>query len=100
MVSPMMRMRANVWMLDEPTNHHCLEASAAFNKSLMNFKGTVMFTKHDHEFAQTGANRVIELTPGGAIDRYTTVEEYMRDKKIKEQREKMYAVHALPLINH
>lgn len=87
-------MRANVLMLDEPTNHLDLESITAFNNSLKNFKGTVMFTTHDHEFAQTVANRVIELTPGGAIDRYTTFEEYMSDKKIKEQREKMYAVQA------
>ncbi|HEY9184096.1 MAG TPA: ATP-binding cassette domain-containing protein [Salegentibacter sp.] len=94
MLSRMMMMRANVLMLDEPTNHLDLESITAFNNSLKNFKGTVMFTTHDHEFAQTVANRVIELTPGGAIDRYTTFEEYMSDKKIKEQREKMYAVKA------
>ncbi|WP_081211532.1 ABC-F family ATP-binding cassette domain-containing protein [Salegentibacter sediminis] len=92
MLSRMMMMRANVLMLDEPTNHLDLESITAFNNSLKNFKGTVMFTTHDHEFAQTVANRVIELTPGGAIDRYTTFEEYMSDPKIKEQREKMYAV--------
>ncbi|MGY5850232.1 ABC-F family ATP-binding cassette domain-containing protein [Salegentibacter sp. F14] len=94
MLSRMMMIRANVLMLDEPTNHLDLESITAFNNSLKNFKGTVLFTTHDHEFAQTVANRVIELTPGGAIDRYTTFEEYMSDKKIKEQREKMYAVKA------
>jgi ATPase subunit of ABC transporter with duplicated ATPase domains len=94
MLSRMMMMRANVVMLDEPTNHLDLESITAFNNSLKNFKGTVMFTTHDHEFAQTVANRVIELTPGGAIDRYTTFDEYMSDKKIKEQRDKMYAVEA------
>ena len=94
MLSRMMMMRANVLMLDEPTNHLDLESITAFNNSLKNFKGTVLFTTHDHEFAQTVANRVIELTPGGAIDRYTTFEEYMSDSKIKEQREKMYAVQA------
>ncbi|RIA09970.1 ATPase subunit of ABC transporter with duplicated ATPase domains [Flavobacteriaceae bacterium MAR_2010_72] len=92
MLSRMMMMRANVLMLDEPTNHLDLESITAFNNSLKNFKGTVMFTTHDHEFAQTVANRVIELTPNGAIDRYMTFDEYMIDKKIKEQREKMYAV--------
>ncbi|MBI6118079.1 ABC-F family ATP-binding cassette domain-containing protein [Salegentibacter maritimus] len=92
MLSRMMMMRANVVMLDEPTNHLDLESITAFNNSLKNFKGTVLFTTHDHEFAQTVANRVIELTPGGAIDRYTTFDEYMSDKKIKEQRDKMYAV--------
>lgn len=94
MLSRMMMMRANVVMLDEPTNHLDLESITAFNNSLKNFKGTVMFTTHDHEFAQTLANRVIELTPGGAIDRYATFDEYMSDKKIKEQRDKMYAVEA------
>ena len=91
MLSRMMMMRANVLMLDEPTNHLDLESITAFNNSLKNFKGTVLFTTHDHEFAQTVANRVIELTPNGAIDRYLTFDEYMSDKKIKEQRDKMYA---------
>ncbi|MBK5191863.1 MAG: ATP-binding cassette domain-containing protein [Flavobacteriaceae bacterium] len=92
MLSRMMMMRANVLMLDEPTNHLDLETITAFNNSLKNFKGTVMFTTRDHEFAQTVANRVIELTPSGVIDRYTTFDEYMSDKKLKEQRDKMYAV--------
>ncbi len=91
MLSRMMMKRANVLMVDEPTNHLDLESIQAFNNSLKNFKGTVMLTTHDHQFAQTVGNRVIELTPGGAIDRYTTFEEFMDDKKIKELREKMYA---------
>ena len=90
MLSRMMMMRANVLMLDEPTNHLDLESITAFNNSLKNFKGTVLFTTHDHEFAQTVANRVIELTPKGVIDRYTTFDEYMQDAKIKELRAKMY----------
>lgn len=94
MLSRMMMMRANVLMLDEPTNHLDLESITAFNNSLKNFKGTVLFTTHDHEFAQTVANRVIELTPNGVIDRYMTFDEYMSDKKIKELRDKMYAVTA------
>jgi len=94
MLSRMMMMRANVLMLDEPTNHLDLESITAFNNSLKNFKGTVLFTTHDHEFAQTVANRVIELTPNGIIDRYMTFDEYMGDNKIKELREKMYAVTA------
>ncbi|TNJ46380.1 ATP-binding cassette domain-containing protein [Tamlana fucoidanivorans] len=94
MLSKMMMTRANVLMLDEPTNHLDLESITAFNNSLKNFKGTVLFTTHDHEFAQTVANRVIELTPGGIIDRYTSFDEYMEDKKIKELRDKMYAVTA------
>ncbi len=92
MLSKMMMTRANVLMLDEPTNHLDLESITAFNNSLKNFKGTVLFTTHDHEFAQTVANRVIELTPNGVIDRYATFDEYMNDAKIKELREKMYAV--------
>ncbi|MDC8000887.1 ABC-F family ATP-binding cassette domain-containing protein [Aequorivita todarodis] len=94
MLSRMMMQRANVLMLDEPTNHLDLESITAFNNSLKNFKGTVLLTTHDHEFAQTIANRIIELTPNGAIDRYMTFDEYMGDKKIKELRDKMYAVEA------
>ncbi|MDC8004916.1 ATP-binding cassette domain-containing protein [Aureisphaera galaxeae] len=94
MLSRMMMMRANVVMMDEPTNHLDLESITAFNNSLKNFKGTVLLTTHDHEFAQTVGNRVIELTPNGIIDRYTTFDEYMSDKKIKELRDKMYGVTA------
>ena len=94
MLSRMMMLRANVLMLDEPTNHLDLESITAFNNSLKNFKGTVLFTTHDHEFAQTVANRIIELTPKGNIDRYSTFDEYMSDKALKEQREKMYTVKA------
>ena len=94
MLSRMMMMRANVLMLDEPTNHLDLESITAFNNSLSNFKGTVLFTTHDHEFAQTVANRIIELTPNGVIDRYMTFDEYMDDKTIQEHREKMYSVTA------
>ena len=92
MLSRIMMMRANVVMLDEPTNHLDLESITAFNNSLKNFKGTVLFTTHDHEFAQTVGNRIIELTPNGILDRYMSFDEYMSDPKIKEQREKMYGV--------
>ncbi len=92
MLSRMMMTRANVLQLDEPTNHLDLESITAFNNSLKNFKGTVLFTTHDHEFAQTVANRVVELTPNGVIDRFTTFDEYMQDDKIKELRDKMYTV--------
>lgn len=91
MLSRMMMIRANVLMLDEPTNHLDLESITAFNNSLKNFKGSVLFTTHDHEFAQTVANRVLELTPNGAIDRYMTFDEYLEDDKIKELRKKMYS---------
>jgi ATPase subunit of ABC transporter with duplicated ATPase domains len=90
MLSRMMMLRANVLMLDEPTNHLDLESITAFNNSLKTFKGTLLMTTHDHEFAQTVANRVVEITPRGVIDRYLSFDEYMSDKDIKLQREKMY----------
>ncbi|MCX2681360.1 ATP-binding cassette domain-containing protein [Galbibacter sp. EGI 63066] len=90
MLSRMMMIRGNVLMLDEPTNHLDLESITAFNNSLKKFKGTILLTTHDHEFAQTVANRVIELTPNGVIDRYLSFDEYMSDPSIKEQRAKMY----------
>jgi ATPase subunit of ABC transporter with duplicated ATPase domains len=90
MLSRMMMIRANVLMLDEPTNHLDLESITAFNNSLKNFKGSVLFTTHDHEFAQTVANRVLEITPKGVIDRYMTFDEYLEDDKIQEMRKQMY----------
>ncbi|MHB1146542.1 MAG: ABC-F family ATP-binding cassette domain-containing protein [Lutibacter sp.] len=91
MLSRMMMVRANVLMLDEPTNHLDLESIQAFNNSLKNFKETVLFTTHDHEFAQTVANRIIEITPKGVIDRYSSFDEYLDDPKIKELRDIMYS---------
>ncbi|MGB0897164.1 MAG: ABC-F family ATP-binding cassette domain-containing protein [Flavobacteriaceae bacterium] len=91
MLSRMMMTRANVLLLDEPTNHLDLESITALNNSLKNFKGTILFTTHDHEFSQTVANRIIEITPKGVIDKYTTFDEYMNDPKIKELRESMYS---------
>ncbi len=91
MLSRMMMERANVLMLDEPTNHLDLESITAFNNSLKNFKGSVIFTTHDHEFAQTVGNRVVELTPKGAIDRYMTFDDYLDDEKVQELRVKMYS---------
>ncbi|NQW35652.1 MAG: ATP-binding cassette domain-containing protein [Flavobacteriales bacterium] len=90
MLSRMMMIRGNVLLLDEPTNHLDLESIQAFNIALKSFKGTVLFSTHDHEFAQTVANRIIELTPNGIIDRYTTLDEYLADKKVKELRQTMY----------
>jgi ATPase subunit of ABC transporter with duplicated ATPase domains len=86
----MMMIRANVLMLDEPTNHLDLESITAFNNSLNNFKGSILLTTHDHEFAQTVGNRILEITPNGVIDRYMTFDEYLEDDKIKELRTKMY----------
>lgn len=91
MISRMMMLRANVLMLDEPTNHLDLESITAFNNSLNNFKGSVLFTTHDHEFAQTVANRVLEITPKGIIDRYMTFDDYLDDPKVKELRQKLYS---------
>ena len=91
MLSRMMMERANVLMIDEPTNHLDLESITAFNNSLKNYKGSVIFTTHDHEFAQTVGNRVVELTPKGAIDRYMTFDDYLDDEKVQELRVKMYS---------
>jgi ATPase subunit of ABC transporter with duplicated ATPase domains len=91
MLSRMMMIRANVLMLDEPTNHLDLESIQAFNNSLKNFKGTVLLSTHDHEFAQTVATRIIEITPKGVIDRLSTFDDYLRDPKVKELRKKMYS---------
>lgn len=90
MLSRMMMERANILMIDEPTNHLDLESITAFNNSLKNFKGSVIFTTHDHEFAQTVGNRVVELTPKGAIDRYMTFDDYLDDEKVQELRKTMY----------
>ncbi|MAW93808.1 MULTISPECIES: ABC-F family ATP-binding cassette domain-containing protein [unclassified Leeuwenhoekiella] len=94
MLSRMMMQRANVLMFDEPTNHLDLESITAINNSLKNFKGTILLTTSDHEFAQTVGNRIVELTPKGVIDRYMSFDDYMNDPKIKEQRNQMYAVEA------
>tara|TARA_B100001146_G_scaffold14311_1_gene11435 strand:- start:1574 stop:2662 length:1089 start_codon:yes stop_codon:yes gene_type:complete len=90
MISRMMMKKANVLMLDEPTNHLDLESITTFNNSLKKYKGTVLLTTHDHQFAQTLANRIVELTPKGVIDRYMSFDEYMQDEKIKDLRDKMY----------
>ena len=90
MLSRMMMERANVLMVDEPTSHLDLESITAFNNSLKNFKGSVIFSTHDHEFAQTVGNRVVELTPKGAIDRYMTFDDYLENEGVKELRVKMY----------
>ena len=91
MFSRMMLQKANVLLLDEPTNHLDLESITTLNNSLSNFKGNLLLSSHDHEMLQTVCNRIVELTPKGIIDRETTYDEYLADKKIKELREKMYA---------
>ena len=90
MLSRMMMKRANVLILDEPTNHLDLESIQALNNSLINFPGTVLFSTHDHEFAQTVADRIIEITPNGIIDREMSFDEYLSDEKVKSLMEKMY----------
>ena len=89
MLSKIMMERANVLLLNEPTNHLDLESITAFNNSLKNFKGTLLCSTSDHAFSQTLGNRIVELTPNGAIDRHTTFDDYMTDPKIKEVRLKL-----------
>jgi len=92
MLARMMLMKPNVVILDEPTNHLDLEAITALNKGLERFKGTILFSSHDHQLVQTAANRIIEITPKGVIDRVgTTFDEYLADERIKEQRKQLYS---------
>jgi len=90
MLSRMMLQDPNVVLLDEPTNHLDLESIQAFNESMSNFKGIVLISSHDHTFLQTVANRVVELTPSGSIDRVTSFDEYLDDARVKQLREEMY----------
>jgi ATPase subunit of ABC transporter with duplicated ATPase domains len=90
MLSRMMLQNPNVVILDQPTNHLDLESIQSFNEGCTVFPGIVLLTSHDHTFMQTVANRVIELTPKGIIDRLTTFDEYMEDKRVKELRAEMY----------
>ena len=91
MVSKMMLQNPNVTVLDQPTNHLDLESIQAFNEGCQNFPGIVLMTSHDHTFMQTVANRVIELTPKGIIDRLMTFDEYMEDARVKELRAEYYS---------
>lgn len=91
MISRMMLQNPNVVILDEPTNHLDLESITAFNDGMMNFPGIVLMTTHDHQFMETVANRIIEITPKGLIDRLTTYDEYIKDERIKVLHEEMYA---------
>ena len=91
MISRMMLQNPNVIVLDQPTNHLDLESIQAFNESCTNFKGIVLLTSHDHTFIQTVANRIIELTPKGIIDRLMTFDEYLDDERVKAMREEMYS---------
>ena len=90
MLSRMMLSGANVLMLDEPTNHLDLESIESLNNGLIDFKGPILFTSHDHQFVQTVANRIIEITPAGILDKLMTYDEYLTDERVKAQREELY----------
>lgn len=90
MISRMMLQDPNVVLLDEPTHHLDLESIQSFNESMINFKGVVVVTSHDHTFLETVANRVIELTPNGIIDRLTTFDEYLKDERVRLLQEELY----------
>jgi ATPase subunit of ABC transporter with duplicated ATPase domains len=91
MLSRMMMMQANVIILDEPTNHLDLESISALNEGMKKYRGTMLFSSHDHQFIQTVANRIIEVTPNGIIDRpSTTFDEYLENKDVQAKRESLY----------
>ena len=92
MIARMQLQNANCLILDSPTNHLDLESIQAFNNNLVGFKGNILFSSHDHEFIGTVANRIIELTPNGTIDKLMSYDEYIHDEQIKEQKAKMYQV--------
>ena len=90
MIARMQLKNANCLILDTPTNHLDLESIQAFNNNLVTFKGNILFSSHDHEFIQTVADRIIELTPRGTIDKLMQYDDYIYDEAIKAQKEKMY----------
>jgi ATPase subunit of ABC transporter with duplicated ATPase domains len=90
MISRMMLKDPNTLILDTPTNHLDLESIQAFNNTLKTFKGNVLFSSHDHEFIQTVANRIIELTPNGIIDKMMDYDDYITDPAVAELKEKLY----------
>jgi len=92
MLSKLMLSNSNVLVLDDPTNHLDLESITSVNKGLEKFSGVMLFSSHDHEMIQTLANRIIEITPSGIMDRKTTLEEYLENKDIQKQLKEMYAV--------
>jgi ATPase subunit of ABC transporter with duplicated ATPase domains len=91
MVSRAMLAEGNLLILDEPTNHLDLETITAFNNALKDFKGTILFTSHDHEFVNTVANRIVELTPNGCIDKNMTYDDYLSNEKAMKQKEALYS---------
>ena len=92
MIARMQLKNANCLILDTPTNHLDLESIQAFNNNLVQFKGNILFASHDHEFIQTVADRIIELTPNGTIDKLMQYDDYIYDEQIKEQKARMYGV--------
>jgi ATPase subunit of ABC transporter with duplicated ATPase domains len=90
MISRMMLQNPNCIILDQPTNHLDLESIQSFNEQCVDYKGVVLLTSHDHTFMETVANRIIELTPNGIIDRLMTFDEYLLDERVKALREEMY----------
>ncbi|MBS8264454.1 ATP-binding cassette domain-containing protein [Mesobacillus boroniphilus] len=91
MLSKMMLSGANVLLLDEPTNHLDLESITALNNGMINFKGSMIFSSHDHQFVQTVANRIMEITPAGLIDKQMTYDEYLENEELQKQIAEMYA---------
>ncbi|MFZ4102573.1 MAG: ATP-binding cassette domain-containing protein, partial [Sphingobacterium thalpophilum] len=92
MFSRMMLQQANLLLFDEPTNHLDLESITALNNGMKDFKGVILFTSRDHELTETVANRIIELTPGGIIDKLMTYDEYINSDVVKQQRGELYSL--------
>ena len=90
MIAKMMLTNANVLMFDNPNDHLDLESITSLNKALINFKGTILFGAHDHEFIQTVANRIIEITPNGILDKVMTYDEYLEDERVQAQLDELY----------
>ncbi len=90
MISKMMLQNPNVLVLDEPTNHLDLESIISFNDNMVSYTGIVLLTTHDHQFMQTVANRIIEITPKGMIDKLMTYDDYLADERVKLLREELY----------
>jgi ATPase subunit of ABC transporter with duplicated ATPase domains len=93
MLAKLMLTGPNALIMDEPTNHLDLESITALNDALIAFKGSILFTSHDHEFVNTVANRIIEFTPTGIIDRTIPFDEYLASPDVKEQRDAAYHGH-------